>query len=142
MSLYVDTSGLVKTVIKEVGSEEAITEIAHHSRHYTCRVTYAEVHAALGLAHRLQRLTSSQLAAGQATFDEAWESFLRVDVSEPVVREAGRLAVEMRLRGYDAVQLAGALAASRIEPIVLMAWDVQLRDAARACRLEVFPEGN
>ncbi|HTB49460.1 MAG TPA: PIN domain-containing protein [Solirubrobacteraceae bacterium] len=55
------------------------------------------------------------------------ELFL-VGVDAPLAREAGELAEELKLRGYDAVHLASALALDAATTLV--SWDEDLKRAA------------
>jgi predicted nucleic acid-binding protein len=66
-------------------------------------------------------------------FGGDWERFVRIDVSEPLVRVAGDLAETHRLGGYDALQLASALSfRDRVGTAPTFAsWDDDL-DAAAA----------
>jgi predicted nucleic acid-binding protein len=52
-----------------------------------------------------------------------------IGVDEALAREAGQLADDQGLRGYDAVHLACALALDGDET-ALVTWDVDLRQAA------------
>lgn len=64
--------------------------------------------------------------------DHDWDRFMRLDVTEPLLREAARLAEDHRLRGCDAVHLASArLLRHRIgDAVVFASWDSQLETAA------------
>jgi len=61
-----------------------------------------------------------------------------VGVDEPLARNAGRLAEEHGLRGYDAVHLATALSAEDRE-LVVVTWDQDLARAALRCGHPVAP---
>lgn len=54
-----------------------------------------------------------------------------VAIDEQLAREAGELASQHALRGYDAVHLASALAIEGRE-VVLVTWDDELGNAAHA----------
>jgi len=62
---------------------------------------------------------------------------------ENVLVEASRLAETLALRGYDAVQLAAAIAANNervlngLSPLIMVSADGELNDAARAEGLNV-----
>lgn len=63
---------------------------------------------------------------------------LLVGVDEELARDAGTLAEDYALRGYDAVHLATALSAEDDE-LVVVTWDRDLAAAALRCRLPVAP---
>jgi len=139
MSLYLDSSGLVKTVINESGSIEMVEEIGRHNVHFTARISLAEVCAALARAQRMGRLSISDLEACIADFLRHWPSLERVAITEDIVREAADLAVRFGLRGYDAVQLSAGVRVAHAGPLMFAAWDVRLRTAAQALGLSLFP---
>lgn len=64
--------------------------------------------------------------------------FTQVAIGEGVLLEASRLAETFALRGYDAVQLAAAMAANNervlngLSALVIVSADLELNDAARA----------
>ena len=52
-----------------------------------------------------------------------------IGIDEILARDAGELADELGLRGYDSVHLASALALGG-DDVALITWDVDLRAAA------------
>lgn len=60
-----------------------------------------------------------------------------VGVDVALAREAGDLAEQLGLRGYDAVHLASALALG--EPATVVTWDDELRRAAAGCGCATAP---
>ncbi len=97
---------------------------------------YAEGHAALAAAHRCRRLTSDQHRTAAGDFDSALGELHLLGVDLALTRHAGRLAVELGLRGYDAVHLASALA---IGADAVVTWDKNLAGGARRSGLGVAP---
>lgn len=71
--------------------------------------------------------------------DREWSAYHIVDVTESLVRHAGALAERHALRGYDAVQLASALALrdAGLSSIEFMSFDAHLVRAAAHERLAV-----
>ncbi len=68
-------------------------------------------------------------------FEAIQEELLVIGVDAQLAREAGGLAEQLGLRGYDAVHLASALALG--DPTTVVSWDADLRRAAasRGCAL-------
>jgi uncharacterized protein len=75
----------------------------------TSLVSYVEARAAFARRRRSGDVTAADHRRIVTALSEDWERFVRIDVTEPLVREAGQLAEVHRLRGYDALQLASAL---------------------------------
>ncbi len=67
-----------------------------------------------------------------------WDAIEPMEIDEELVCSAGELAEDHRLRGYDAVHLASAVAVADAETVLVSA-DRDLLRAARACRLTTFP---
>lgn len=63
---------------------------------------------------------------------EDWERYVKIGVSEALVKQAAQLAEKHRLRGYDAIHLASALLlADEIGgDVVFASWDDDLDVAA------------
>lgn len=137
MILYLDTSALVKLIVPEDRSTEAIAWFKAADLTASSVITYAEACAALG--HNDRRRSSRTSLVGQwlAGLDEHWRDVMRVPVAE---RDAGRLALDHGLRGMDAIQLAAAVtlrdelqakaADGRVQDVVLAAFDRRLLEAA------------
>lgn len=96
---------------------------------------YPEGRAALAAAHRGGRLSASGYRRAREDFDSLQGELLLIGIDEPLVRQAGELAEQFGLRGYDAVHLASALALGI--DTTLVSWDEDLRRAAtrRGCTL-------
>lgn len=118
----------------ESGSGEAIALWEAAERVVSSPLLYPEARSALGRAARSQRLGRPEAARARALVERLWRDIDRVEVSEDVVREAGRLAETHALRAYDAVHLASARSVAD-DDLVLVAADRDLLAAARATAL-------
>jgi predicted nucleic acid-binding protein len=135
--LYLDTSALVKLYVEEPGRRAVVAEVERAGTVATARVTYAEARAAFARKRREGGLDRQGLRRVVEHLDAEWAAFTVVDVSEPVIRGAGALAERHALRGYDAIQLAAALALTRHGGDVAFAcFDRHLRRAARREKLQ------
>jgi len=107
--------------------------VADAERVATSIVTLVEARAALARRRHAGDLAPADHRRAVADLADDWERWVRLEVSEPLTREAAGLAERHRLRGYDAIHLASALLlAARVgEPIMLASWDDAL-DAAAA----------
>lgn len=70
-------------------------------------------------------------------FEVIQDELLLVGVDVPLSHEAGDLAEQQGLRGYDAVHLASALSLGHATTVVT--WDEQLRRAAAAAGCAIAP---
>lgn len=128
MITYVDTSTLVALIIEEPGSHVAALVWDQSSLVMCTRLTFVEASAALAAAHRAGRLTSRQLSRAGTMLDDLWQQVSILEVDEALMRRASELAVQFRLRGYDAVHLA---AADLAKATVFGTGDRALQHAAR-----------
>lgn len=106
MTLYLDTSSLVKLYVQEPGSDDVRELVDQAAVVATSMVAYAEMRAALARLRREGELTAARLAAAKREFESDWSSYLTFDVSAALAREAGEIAERYALRGFDAVHLA------------------------------------
>lgn len=103
MILFLDTSALVKLLLREQYTDE-VKRWFDQSTHLTASVvTYPEACSALCRDHRVSGTSSSSLEAKVASLDQIWAEVMALPVNE---RLAGRLALAHGLRGMDSVQLA------------------------------------
>jgi predicted nucleic acid-binding protein len=135
MSVYLDTSSLVKFFVDEKGSDEVRRLIAETAALVTSAVTYAEARSAFARMRRDETLSSEQFAAIKAQFEENWGKYLTVEPTDDLIREAGEFAERYRLRGCDSVHLASYAASARlmgVDDVAFSSFDVSLDKAARA----------
>ena len=141
MILYLDASALVKRYVAEVGTAEMGEAISLAAVTGTAVVSRAEVAAALGKAVRVNALTPEAALAALQVFRSDWPDLVRIQVTEMVVARADALAWDHNLRGYDAVQLAAALAWQDAlgEQVTLATFDKDLWTAVGSVGLAPCP---
>ena len=113
MTLYLDTSSLVKLYVAEPGSDVVRGLVTQATVVATSGIAYPETRAALARRRRERALTAAAFTRARRAFEDDWPRYLAVEVSASVCREAGELAQRYRLRGYDAVHLASYLEVAR-----------------------------
>jgi uncharacterized protein len=133
---YFDTSALIPLVVEGAGSDRAARLWDEAERVVTVRLAYPEGRAALAHARRLGRLTTRAIRAARDGFEDVWRQLDRIDVTAELAQQAGDLADELGLRGYDAVHLAAGEAIADPD-LVVVAGDGPLCDAARTLGLAV-----
>lgn len=130
----------MKLVVSERGSEEALAVWGAADRVLSSQLLYLEARSALGRAARSGRLARDEVAAARALVERLWRDLDRLGVTESLARQAGELADEHGLCGYDAVHLASALAVAEPEAVVVAAGG-ELLAAARALGLATAAVG-
>ncbi|MEJ7798073.1 MAG: type II toxin-antitoxin system VapC family toxin [Solirubrobacteraceae bacterium] len=129
MITYFDTSILMKLVIDDEAFRPASERLWLDSDYVVCaEIGYVEARAALAAARRHERLDAAALRTAKDELELLWEQVSIVLVDSALVRAAGDVAERDRLRGYDAVHLAAAIAG---QATVLASADRQLVKAAR-----------
>jgi len=138
--LYLDTSALVKLYVPETDSAKIAQLVDAAEMSSTSRIAYAEVRAAFARKRRERAVTLRDYRTIVQDFDNDWESFFIVDVSDTLIKRAGELAETFALRGYDAVHLASAriLGEQASQAVMFACFDDKLARAARRLGLAVL----
>ncbi|MCX5735242.1 MAG: type II toxin-antitoxin system VapC family toxin [candidate division NC10 bacterium] len=141
MTLYLDTSALVKLYVAEEGSPLVHQAVANTPSVATSAIAYVEARAAFARRRRDGSLPLQEYRRILRDLDADWDHYLRIDVTEPLIREAAELAERHRLRAYDAIHLASAHVVKErlLEPVVFASWDKTLEAAARRHGLQPLP---
>ena len=111
MILYLDTSALVKFYAEEESTETVERAVDEAEAVATSIVAYAEARAALARKFREGVFSDEEHREAVGALDEDWGALDKMELTEDLVREAGDLAKEHALRGFDAIHLASALLA-------------------------------
>ncbi len=133
MSVYLDTSALIKLYVSEPGSTEVARWVAGAARVATSRVAYPEARAGLARRAREGALSPADHRSCVRDLDRDLASLVIVEIDAALARLAGELAVKRALRGFDAIHLASAitLRAAAPEFKALGVFDARLEAAAR-----------
>ena len=138
MTLYLDTSALVKLFFREAGSELVLDLISKADSILTSQVAYAESCSALARRKRDKRLTEDEFEAAKRHLDDMWPQMDTVLIDEI---KAGELAIKHVIRGFDAIHLAAALelraAGGEGIEVTFCSFDERQNDAAQAENLAV-----
>jgi uncharacterized protein len=100
---------------------------------------YPEGRAALAAARRGRRLSATGYDRAREEFESLQSELMLVGIDGQLARQAGELAEEFELRGYDAVHLASTLALGA--DTTLVSWDEDLKRAAAQSGCAVAPAG-
>jgi len=107
--IYLDTSALIKRFVAEAGSETVNDLVGKAPPIVTAKIAFAEVHAGLKRKHREGSLSGRDYALSVRQFEDDWESYIRVDLRDEILRLARDLIRQHPLRGFEAIQLSSAL---------------------------------
>jgi predicted nucleic acid-binding protein len=107
--LYVDTSALVKLYAPEPESSAVQQLVENAEIAAISLVAYAEARVALARKRREHAVGLKDYRRIIQEFNDDWDNYFIVDITEPLVKRAGQLAEKHGLRGYDAIQLFSAL---------------------------------
>ncbi len=142
MSLYLDSSALVKRYLQEPGSDR-VTALVGGTLAATAVVTLAEITSAIIRARRLGRISARDADAARESVSLHWAELVRLDVDDDLARRAAEVAWRHPLRGFDAVHLAAALTLRDLlqEEVVLATFGRELWIAAREAGLAPWPDG-
>ena len=106
----------------------------------TSILAYVEARAAFARRHREKSITAVEHSRIVKDLDRDWDRYLVVEINEPLIRSAGKLAETHSLRAYDAIHLASAnFLKQRLKASLSFAsWDTQLEAAAQRQGLYPF----
>ncbi len=148
MTVFADSSAIVKLYVPERDCEQVR---ALRRPLVVSAVALAEVPAALWRKHRMGDVTAADAALLAAAFQHdairltgTATKFTLIAASSTLLAHAGQLVSTHDLRGYDAVQLASALAARGADPEcdTVAVFDVRLRAAAGAEGFHLLPSAS
>jgi len=134
VTLYLDTSSLVKVYVDEPGGDEVRRLVAGADIVSTSVLAYAETRAALAWRRREGALSPSSFASVKRRFEQDWPSYLALEVTDALSRAAGQLAEKYHLRGFDSIHLASfveILNRSNEDDVHFSSFDDRLNRAAR-----------
>jgi predicted nucleic acid-binding protein len=137
VTLYLDTSSLVKLYVTEPGSDavrelvEAATIVA------TSTIAYTETRAALARRRRERVLRQAAFTLAKKAFEAEWPKYLTIEVTSDLCRQAGEFAEHYRLRAYDSMHLAAFAEVAReagVRETRFSSFDNGLNRAVRSLR--------
>jgi uncharacterized protein len=132
VTLYLDTSAVVKLYTSEPGSAQTRQAVSGADRVACSLLVYTETRTALARKYRLGEIDAAGFARSKDDFESDWQGMFILPVDAQAVRRAGELAEQFALRAYDAIHLAAALILSRETalPVRFICFDTALNRAA------------
>lgn len=130
MTLYVDTSALLKRYVKERDSAVAINLMSTDEVLVTSQLTEIEIRRNL-----VRLLQPPQALAAKRSFGKDLDAFALVQLDATTCNAAARIAEETLCRSLDAIHLAAAQRAG--SATTLLTFDHRQAQAARSIGLAV-----
>ena len=144
MTLYLDTSSLVKLYIDEPGSDEVRSLLGASDVIATSWLAYTEFRAAVARRRRERAITARAFALAKQSFETDWSHYFAVRPTADLCRTAGELAERYKLRAYDSIHLAsyGQIAGRvGVREVEFSGFDAPLNRAAHAMRRRLLRAG-
>jgi predicted nucleic acid-binding protein len=126
VTLYVDSSALIKRYVAEDDSAAAEAILLADASWVTGRHTFVEVSLAIS-----RRLGEAERRIASAAFDSDWQRMFVVALDGVVCRRAVELGITTGCRSLDALHLAAAERAGG-RSVAIVTFDVRLGHAARS----------
>jgi predicted nucleic acid-binding protein len=137
LSVYFDTSSLVKLVLAEDGSREAQRAWDSAGARVASVALIAESRAAVAAASRAGRVDSRRYSTVVGDLAGLWQQIDGIVLTEELAMRAGELAERCALRGYDAIHLASAEAILDDGDVMVVS-DTRLAEAAASIGIEAL----
>lgn len=138
MTLYAETSAVLRWLFAEAGGEEVRSALAAAEKVTASRLVLIETRRVVRRAERDRRLTAAQAADLLAVFAQAASTWAILEISAEVARRAEEGFPSEPVRTLDAIHLASALFLRQSFPnLALLSADERVR--ANAALLG-FPE--
>ncbi|MBT3246141.1 MAG: type II toxin-antitoxin system VapC family toxin [Actinobacteria bacterium] len=130
MTLYVDSSALIKRYLKEDGAAEAVAHMASDPVLVTSALTAIEVR------RNLTRILTDDLEVLRARLVVDLDAFAVIPLDAQVCAEAARIAEKTLCRSLDSIHLAAARRAGSATTV--LTFDQRQAEAARSIGLSVI----
>ena len=137
MTVYLDTSNLVKLYVEEPGRDAIVALVQRADLLATSVIAYAEARATFARRHRERLMSAAELKLVVRQFNMDWSRLLEINADREIAQRAGQLAEVHGLRGADALHLASfetLLSRTDDEDVEFSCADVRLSRAARRLR--------
>jgi predicted nucleic acid-binding protein len=130
VTLYVDSSALIKRYLKEDGAAEAVAHMASDPVLVTSALTAIEVR------RNLTRILTDDLEVLRARLVVDLDAFAVIPLDAQVCAEAARIAEKTLCRSLDSIHLAAARRAGSATTV--LTFDQRQAEAARSIGLSVI----
>jgi uncharacterized protein len=134
MTLFVESSALLKRYVDEMGTTAVIDAMQNDRDWIACAIAHTE--AALALCHAA--LSEEEIAAARRRLDDDWHRFRVLPTDGACLLRAVEIGCDQRIRTLDAIHLAAADRLPR--PLMFLTFDRRQAAAALALGFDVAGE--
>jgi predicted nucleic acid-binding protein len=142
LTIYLDTSAMLKRYLNEAGADETRMFIERADEIATTVITRVETASAFARLVFSHSITDAEGEKAWQEFTEDWAIVTRLQIVPQTLEKAVKVARLYHLRGYDAVHLGCALVwqDELNHPVTLITFDRNLWSAAKKAGMEAWPE--
>ena len=142
MILYLDSSAIVKLYIEETGSPLVHKLVNNAEVIATSIIAFAELIATFSRLLQEKALTRNNYRQLVNDFKVDWESYLKLEITESLIKIAGDLTEIHLLSGFDAIHLSSCITLSRrvSDTVTFACWDNILWNAVKKEKFNIAPE--
>jgi len=132
MTIYYDSSTLLKIYINEEHSEFIRTSISSHQLNYISTLSYAEVHSVFSRLFNNDYISEDELKFIKVSFNNDFSIFQRIPIQNEILIRAAELSYITNLRALDSIHLASIeyLKSISNDDLMFACFDKKLSDAA------------
>lgn len=136
MTLYGDSSALLKIYINETHSDDVERLFRAADTVVTSAIALVELRAAMARAHRERRLDKTSYKTARDRLNEDWAAVVTVRPDAAILRLAADLAERFSLRALDGIHLASfqQLLERTDDDVEFSSFDDRLAKAAKKLR--------
>ncbi len=106
MTIYYDSSALLKIYIEEEYSDFIRQFISKHQINYISTLSYVELHSVFSRLVNSSQITNDELVFLKASFNNDFNIFRQIPIDNRILKLAAELTYLTNLRALDSIHLA------------------------------------
>ncbi len=140
MTIYYDSSALLKIYIEEEYSDFIRQFISKHQINYISTLSYVELHSVFSRLVNSSQITNDELVFLKASFNNDFNIFRHIPIDNRILKLAADLTYQTNLRTLDSIHLAtlNYLKSITYEELLFGCFDNKLIDAAISLGIKIL----
>ena len=140
MTIYYDSSALLKIYIEEEYSDFIRQFISKHQINYISTLSYVELHSVFSRLVNSSQITNDELVFLKASFNNDFNIFRQIPIDNRILKQAADLTYLTNLRALDSIHLAtlNYLKSITYEELLFGCFDNKLIDAAISLGIKIL----
>ncbi len=132
MTIYYDSSALLKIYINEEYSEFIRTTISSHQLNYISTLSYTEIHSVFSRLAYNSQISADELIFLKVSFNKDFKIFQQIPIENRILKRAADLTYLTNLRTLDSIHLASLeyLKSISEDDLIFACFDKKLIDGA------------